>query len=93
MASLIDLVWTNCEDLFKGIDVEAMFRLQRRTLSAGNVTNYPSTVLISSFRITLGVNLANKYGSVDHSRLLIGDQSIPQEGQLFDWGYSEEPGE
>ncbi len=93
MASLIDLVWINCEDLFRGIDVEAMFRRQKRMLSGGNLTNYPSIMLISSSRITLGINLVDKIGSVDYSRLLIGDQSIPQEGRLFDWGFVEESGE
>ena len=93
MASLIDIVWVNCEDLFRGVDVEAMLRRQKNVLTDGNLTNYPSTILISSARITLGINLADKIGPVDYSRLLIGDQSIPQEGQLFDWGFVEEPGE
>lgn len=93
MASLIDIVWVNCEDLFRGVDVEAMLRRQKNVLTDGNLTNYPSTILISSARITLGINLAEKIGPLDYSRLFIGDQSVSQEGQLFDWGFVEEPGE
>ncbi|MGD9817349.1 MAG: hypothetical protein AB7V04_01480 [Desulfomonilaceae bacterium] len=93
MASIIDLIWTNCEDLFKGIDVESMFECQKKLLVGPGKVDYPFTVLINSEKITLGVNLERNIMSGEYSQLLIGDMAGPKDALLFDWGYVEDPSE
>ncbi len=84
MASVINLVWTNCEDLFANIDIESMFKRQRRIMSGGVLTAYPAVILINSAKITIGVSLAARFSMRNYSRLLTSDQSVPQDGPLFD---------
>jgi hypothetical protein len=93
MASVIDLVWTDCDDLFRNLEVDAMFRRQREILSGGHNQDYPSAILINSVRITLGVRFGDNTISGRYAEALIGDKSGPQIDPLFDWGYLEDPTE
>lgn len=90
MASILDLSWSNCEDLFRDLDVDTIFYRQRRMLSGESNSEYPSTLLINSREITLGVNFGNHFVSGNYPGILVGDKSCPQDGPLFDWNLPEE---
>jgi hypothetical protein len=91
MASVIDLGLTDVEDLFRSLDLDSMLKLQRKMLSGGNNPEYPSTLLINSEKITVGVNFGARVVAGTFSGILAGDRSCPQDGPLFDWGFPEEP--
>lgn len=57
MASTEDLCWSNCEDLFTGVDFDCLYSLQAQTLAGAKNPEYPYTVLLHTGKITISLDL------------------------------------
>jgi hypothetical protein len=61
MASIVDLCWTSSEDLFRDLDLDALYSRQLRTVGGDSCPSYPYLVLVYTGKITIGINLGDRY--------------------------------
>jgi len=61
MASIVDLCWTSSEDLFRDLDLDALYSRQLRTVGGDSCPKYPYLVLVYTGKITIGINLGGGY--------------------------------
>ncbi len=57
MASTEDMRWSNCEELFEGVDFDSLYSRQLKSLAGDKNPGYPYTVLLHTGRITISLDL------------------------------------
>jgi hypothetical protein len=65
MASIAELCWTHSEELFRDVDLDALFERQHRTLRSGDCTEYPYLILVYTGKVTIGLELGNSIDPLD----------------------------
>lgn len=75
MASIVDLCWTNSEELFRGLDLDALYMRQTSVIGGDRRSGYPYLLLIHTGKITIGISLGSSEDSLDErARLLVDDR-------------------
>ena len=75
MASIVDLCWTNSEELFRDLDLDALYMRQTSVIGGDRRSGYPYLLLIHTGKITIGISLGNSEDSLDErARLLVDDR-------------------
>lgn len=72
MASIVDLCWTNSQDLFADVDLCSLYVRQLRSLGAERNREYPYHLLIYTGKITIGINLGPR-SDVTRGQILFQD--------------------
>lgn len=72
MASIVDLCWTNSQDLFADVDLYSLYVRQLRALGAEADGDYPYHILIYTGKITIGINLGPR-SDVTRGQILFQD--------------------
>jgi hypothetical protein len=74
MASIVDLCWTHSEELFRDLDLDALYLRQTSVIGRDRRSGYPYLLLLHTGKITIGISLGNTGDSVDEqARLLVDD--------------------
>ena len=75
MASIVDLCWTNSEELFRDLDLDALYNRQTSVIGGDRRSGYPYLLLIHTGKITIGISLGSSEDSLDErARLLVDDR-------------------
>jgi len=69
MASTAELCWTHSEELFRDVDLDALFERQHRALRSENCTEYPYLILVYTGKVTIGIELGNSIEPSDTDTL------------------------
>jgi hypothetical protein len=85
MASIVDMCWTNSEDLFNGLDLDDLYVRQISVIGGSRRSGYPYTLLIHTGKITIGICLGNRTDSLEDQARLIMDDDGPQNDALTLW--------
>lgn len=78
MASIADQCWTSSEDLFRDVDLDALYERQLRAIGGEGCKRYPYLILIHTGKITLGINLGHHLGHADQLFAPVIDQEIDE---------------
>jgi hypothetical protein len=78
MASIADQCWTSSEDLFRDVDLDALYERQLRAIGGESCKRYPYLILIHTGKITLGINLGRDVGQSDWLFAPVIDQEIDE---------------
>ncbi len=75
MASIVDLCWTHSEELFRDLDLDALYMRQASVIRGGRRSGYPYLLLLHTGKITIGISLGSMEDSADErARLLVDDR-------------------
>ncbi|MBI5249087.1 MAG: hypothetical protein HY912_06300 [Desulfomonile tiedjei] len=74
MASIVDMCWTNAEELFSGLNLDDLYMRQISVIGGTRRSGYPYVLLINTGKITIGISLGGGTDSLeDQARLLLDD--------------------
>lgn len=85
MASIVDLCWTSSEELFRDLDLDALYVRQTAVIGGDRRSGYPYLLLLHTGKITIGISLGCTEDSLDErAHLLMDDQGCqPDEVTLW----------
>ncbi len=69
MASIAELCWTHAEELFREVDLDALFERQHRALRTVNCAEYPYLILVYTGKVTIGLELGSSMDPSDTDSL------------------------
>jgi hypothetical protein len=84
MASIVDLCWTDSEELFRDLDLDALYMRQTAVIGGDRRSGYPYLLLIHTGKITIGICLGSTEDSLDErARLLVDDSGCHDDLTLW----------
>lgn len=75
MASIVDLCWMTSEELFADVDLDALYMRQIGVLASDRGRPYPYLLLIHTGKITVGINLGDRFQEFDDERCSVHDRN------------------
>ena len=85
MASIVDMCWTNSEELFDGLDLDDLYMRQIRVMGRDRRSGYPYTLLVHTGKITIGISLGGRTDALEDQARLIFDEDGAQYDALTLW--------
>ena len=61
MASTNDMCWSNSEELFTDLDLDALYSVQSERVAGNAPDQYPYMVLVYTGKITIAINLERQF--------------------------------
>jgi len=86
MASVGDLCWTTSADLFRDVDLDFLYVRQLEVMGVKDRGEYPFHLLVFTGKITIGINLANRFEAAGCPSLLERGRLVSQDDPLEPWG-------
>jgi hypothetical protein len=90
MASVVDMCWSNSEELFNGLDLDDLYMRQIKVIGGNRRSGYPYTLLIHTGKITIGICLGDTADSLEDKTGFL-DNDGPQYDALRLWKLLREP--
>lgn len=84
MASIVDLSWTNSEDLFDGVNLDTLYMIQHERVIGRNSGEYPYMILLHTGKITIAINLDGCYEQSDWSGCHGCEEGLEEDSFLFE---------
>ncbi len=85
MASIVDMCWTDTEELFNDLDLDALYMRQIRVIHGNRRSGYPYTLLIHTGKITIGISLGSRTDALENQTRLLMDSDGRQYDELTLW--------
>ena len=85
MASIVDMCWTDTEELFNDLDLDALYMRQIRVIRGNRRSGYPYTLLIHTGKITIGISLGGRTDALENQTRLLMDSDGRQYDELTLW--------
>jgi hypothetical protein len=91
MASVVDLSWTNTAELFRDVDLDALYLRQLESMGGNPDSGYPYHILVFTGKITIGINLGNRLEAHGPASLFRKDGCLAQDDPLSPWSVLTDP--
>jgi hypothetical protein len=85
MASVSDLCWTTSADLFRDVDLDFLYLRQLDAMRVKDREEYPFHLLVFTGKITIGINLANRFEGSGCPSLFERGRVVSQDDPLKPW--------
>ncbi len=85
MASVADLCWTTCADLFRDVDLDFLYVRQLEVMGVKDRGEYPFHLLVFTGKITIGINLAKRFEAAGCLSLFERGRLASQDDPLEPW--------
>ncbi len=85
MGSIVDLCWTNSEELFSGLELDDLYMRQAKVIAGNRRSRYPYVLLVHTGKITLGISLGSAEEALDERARLLLDRYESQSDEDILW--------